>query len=124
MPPGLCSEPRIPADSVLVVSGTDDEGLVYPNPGANKSWTDPQGRTWKRRGEDWLDDKRIRALLRRDGVPMATWWAGAVMFYGTAEEKQAAANRLLDVAERPEDVVASEWKGFDGTVLLLLEHHC
>jgi hypothetical protein len=110
--------------SVPTVSGTDDEGLVYPNPGASKSWMDPQGRTWNRRGEDWLEDKRTRALLRRGGVPMATWWAGEVAFYDTAEEKREAAARLYNAAERPESVVASEWKAADGTVLLLLEHYC
>ena len=55
---------------------------------------------------------------------MATWWAGQVAYYDSAEEKRAAADKLLDAAERPEDVVASEWRSADGTVLLLLEHHC
>lgn len=117
-------EQRLCAVTVLPVTSTGDEGLVYPNPGASKTWTDPQGRAWKRRGEDWLDDKRTQSLLHRDGVTMATWWAGEVAFYGRAREKEAAADRLHAGAERPEDVVASEWKTADGAVLLLLEHHC
>jgi hypothetical protein len=78
----------------------------------------------ERRGVASLDEKRTRALLRRGGVPLATWWAGKVEFYDSPEDKQAAADRLVDSAERPEDMVASEWKAADGTVLLLLEHHC
>ncbi len=105
-------------------AGVEHEDLVYPNPGGAKRWTDPHGRTWQRRGATWLDEKRTRALLRRDGVPMATWWAGEVAFYETVQEKQAAADRLYNGAERPENVVASEWKTADGTVLLLLEHYC
>jgi hypothetical protein len=107
-----------------VSGGAGDDDLVYPNPGAAKRWTDPHGRAWERRGNAWLDGKRTRALLRRDGVPMATWWAGEVAFYATAEEKQVASDRLHAAAEPPENVVASEWKAADGTVLLLLEHHC
>jgi hypothetical protein len=110
--------------TVLPVGGTDDEGLVYPNPGSSKNWTDPQRRAWQRRGEDRLDDKRTRALLRREGVPLATWSAGEVVFYDTTHEKQAAAARLHDAAERPHHIVASEWRAADGTVLLLLEHFC
>src|SRR4051812_28750868 len=101
-----------------------DEDRVYPNPGASRQWTDRHGRTWERRGSAWLDVKRTRTLLRRSGVPLATWWAGEVAFYDTVNDKEAAADSLLDAAEQPDNVVASEWRAADGTRLLLLEHHC
>lgn len=106
------------------MSGADEDGLVYPNPGTGKTWTDPLGRIWERRGVSWLDGKRTRTLLRKDGVTLGTWWAGEVSFHETAEAKQAASADLHEAAERPEDIVASEWKMLDGAVLLLLEHHC
>jgi hypothetical protein len=104
----------------------DGDGLTYPNPGSGKEWTDVQGRVWRRRGESpgALDEKRTRTLLRRGGVPLATWRAGSVEWYESPDQKQSAAERLNDLAERSEDVVASEWKADDGTVMLLLEHHC
>lgn len=71
-----------------------------------------------------MDEKRTRALLRRPGVPLATWWAGQVQRADAPEAKATAAERLYAAAVQPEDVVASEWKADDGTVLLLLEHHC
>ncbi len=107
-----------------MANGNGNGALVYPNPGSGKRWADTHGRAWERRGTACPDEKRTRALLRRDGVLMATWWAGQVAYYDSAEEKRAAADKLLDAAERPGDVVASEWKSADGTVLLLLEHHC
>lgn len=104
----------------------NDEDLVYPHPGSGKRWEDHQGRVWQRWGEvqSFLDEKRTRMLMRRAGVPLATWWAGEVDWTDGPEAKAAAAERLYDAAIRAEDVVASEWKTDEGTVLLLLEHHC
>jgi len=108
------------------MTGADAGGLVYPNPGSGKEWTDAQGRVWRRRGEahSGLDEKRTRTLLRRAGVPLATWWAGDVEWHDSPGQKQSAGDRLNDAAQRPEDVVATEWKADDGTVMLLLEHNC
>ena len=71
-----------------------------------------------------LDEKRVRSLLRREGVPLATWVAGIVEWADTVDAKAEAAQRLYADAVRPDDVVASEWEAADGTVCLLLEHHC
>lgn len=45
-------------------------------------------------------------------------------WHSTPEDKDAAASVLLAKAAHADDVSASEWKGQDGTVLLLLEHAC
>jgi hypothetical protein len=99
---------------------------IYPNPGSQKTWTDAQGRVWQRRGNarDGLDAKRVRTLVRRPGVLLATWWAGDVEWTDAAEEKVTAAERLYAAAVHERDVVGSEWKDAEGNVMLLLEHHC
>lgn len=104
--------------------GADDEDdRVYPNPGSTKGWTDRQGCAWVPRGNG-LDGKRARVLLRRPGVLLATWEAGRMAWHSAPEDKDAAAASLLAKAQQAEDVLASEWKASDGTVLLLLEHAC
>ena len=105
------------------MAADDQDDRVYPTPGSTKGWTDSQGRTWTPRG-DGLDGKRARVLLRRTGVLLATWEAGRMAWYSTPEDKDAAASALLAKAQQAEDVLASEWKASDGTVLLLLEHAC
>ena len=45
-------------------------------------------------------------------------------WHSTPEDKDAAALALLAKARHADNVLASEWKGQDGTVLLLLEHAC
>jgi hypothetical protein len=108
------------------VTSPDEDGLVYPNPGSVKVWMDADGCVWERRGRvsDRLDEKRVRTLLRRAGVPLATWAAGVIEWAHTPDAKATAAERLYSGAARPDDVVASEWKSTEGTVLLLLEHYC
>lgn len=105
------------------MAADDQDDRVYPNPGSTKAWIDDQGRTWTPRG-DGLDGKRARVLLRRPGVLLATWEAGRMAWHSTPEDKDAAASVLLAKAAHADDVSASEWKGQDGTVLLLLEHAC
>lgn len=103
-----------------------DDTLLYPNPASGKAWTDPAGQVWQRRGNAHapLDAKRLRLLMRRADVPMATWQAGDLRWCETSEEKEQAAVRLQRAAARPEDIVATEWKTQGGRSLLLLEHHC
>ncbi len=114
------------ADSVHVVTTTPGDGLVYPNPGSSKIWTAGNGRAWQRRGDTHVgvDEKRMRTLLRRPAVPLATWSAGIVTWADEPEAKVALAARLHEAAAHPGDVVASEWQASDGIVMLLLEHHC
>lgn len=107
-----------------MVQDSASGGLVYPNPGSTREWVDATGRRWTRRGTTWPDERRTRTLLRRERVPLATWSAGEVAFYEAVAEKRAAADGLRDAARSRTDVVASEWESDDGTVLLLLEHHC
>ncbi len=105
---------------------TPEDGLVYPNPSSSKIWTAGEGRVWQRRGDTHggLDEKRLRTLLRRPDVPLATWSAGSVTWAAEPEAKAALAAGLYEAAAPPGDVVASEWKASDGMVMLLLEHHC
>jgi hypothetical protein len=102
------------------------DDLVYPNPASERLWTDADGRLWRRRGEahGGLDGKRMRTLVRRPDVRLATWWAGVVEWSDSLEQKQVAVRRLCEAAAHSEDVVASECKDQDGNVMLLLEHHC
>lgn len=103
---------------------TDDDDRVYPNPGSQKSWSDSEGRTWERRGDGVPDDKRVRRLLRSDDVALVTWSAGRMEWFEDVTAKEAAAERLRTTAEHAEDISPSEWRGTDGTKLLLLEHSC
>jgi hypothetical protein len=107
------------------MSSPDQTG-VYPNPSTSRSWTDGDGRVWNRRGSrgEALDPKRTRALLRKAGLPLATWSAGVVRWFDSPEDKQAAADALYEAARWPDDVFPVEWKSDDGEHMLMLEHHC
>lgn len=105
----------------LVALRTTQTG-VYPNPSASRSWTDAGGTVWHRRGErgEGLGEKRVRALLRKPGLPLVTWSAGVVTWFDSAEEKQSAASALQEAAEVPADLFAVEWKSDDGEHMLML----
>lgn len=46
------------------------------------TWTDPEGRSWKRRGE-LLDKHEVARLLRSSGAHVAMFWGGE-LWYGPA----------------------------------------
>jgi len=96
------------------------------NPSFEGSWTDDSGIVWRRKGKRGrvLDDRRVRSLLHRDGVPLVVWESFETREYEAAEAKKAAASRLGVGTSSPDDVHASEWLAPDGRLLLMLEHLC
>lgn len=96
------------------------------NPSYEGSWVDASGNIWRRKGKRGhvLEDRRVRTLLRRDDVPLVVWRSFEATKHDDVGAKLAAADGLRATADDSEDVVASEWKTEDGSVLLMLEHHC
>ena len=99
---------------------------VYPNPSCGRTWTDHLGRVWHRRGDrgEALDPKRTRTLIRKESVPLVTWWAGEVQWYSDREAKKAAADALYRDAADPREVEPREWKSDGDDHMLMLEHLC
>ena len=100
------------------------EKRVYPNPSSSRQWTDCSGTVWHRRGNrgEPLDPKRVRRLLRRNGLPLATWKYGEVSWYWSSDEKERAAAALNEAVGPVSDIFPTEWKADDGTHMLMLEH--
>ncbi len=96
------------------------------NPSYEGTWVDESGNAWLRKGKRGrvLDRRRVRTLLRRDDVPLVVWRSFKTATYDDVATKSAAADGLLAPAVDADDVVASEWQGEDGRLLLMLEHHC
>lgn len=81
---------------------------------------------WHRRDHrgERLDPKRTRALLRREGLPLAIWSSGEVTWFKHSDDKQAAAEALSAGLDPHGDIHPTEWKSDDGRHMLMLEHHC
>lgn len=96
------------------------------NPSYEGSWTDEYECAWRRKGKRGhiLDPRRVKTLLRRDDVPLVVWRSFQTTRYEDVAAKLAAAEDLQATADDWQDVVATEWQGDDGRVLLMLEHHC
>lgn len=99
---------------------------LYPNPSSQKTWTDGVGRKWRRRGDvaRGVSPKRVRHLLGRSDVALATWSAGVVEWFEPPNVKRSAADALYAAATSPHDVVPSEWRSENGISILMLEHLC
>lgn len=95
------------------------------NPSSSKEWVDANGRAWILRGGNArpLDERRVRTLLRSDGVLMAVWRSFEVEWFEDVDDKQAAIDRLREEIDA-RDLRLTEWRSDPATRLLLVENFC
>ncbi|NYJ07832.1 hypothetical protein [Petropleomorpha daqingensis] len=109
-----------------VADPTEPDGArEIPNLAAQERITDADGVVWRRRGRDFVDEKRLRKLLRDPAVRVVHDYLGEVADV-PPDDRTAFWERALDLMARSahSDFVAAEFTNESHAHLLVVHEYC